>query len=287
MPKVTPTVRMFVPEQWGQIDRFRRFCSKTYSFSERDQRALSGVEAHLIKSLRLQSLAAKLQPNLEIDRSHLERNGYTSAENAAELVTVIEAAILELYSSIDCTAKVLRAIYEPTTRGFKASTRSLFQNPYKLDGSFPTALKDLIAHAGWYKSLVYLRDELTHLATGFVHLDDKTGLVAYHHHGVRESDQPLILTDIFKWLGEMTHQVNGFLGAVFHHLNGTLIDKPIFQICGMVEGRVLHRYLSPSGEITFDSGACGAWVWFDLPEYPTCPFKDCCGAYLNKAHPEG
>ena len=37
--------------------------------------------------------------------------------------------------------------------------------------------------------------------------------------------------------------------------------------------------------ITFDSGACGAWIWFERPKNPACPFKDHCGAYFHKAPP--
>jgi hypothetical protein len=278
---------MFAPERWGQVERFRHFWSTTYSFDERQQRALAGVDAHFVKSVRLQSLASELRPKLEIDRAQLDQQGYTPAENGAELATVIEAAILELYSSIDCTVKVLRAVYGSTTRGFRDSTRSLFQAPNNLEGSFPDTLKTLIAGADWYSRLVHLRDELTHLATGSVHPFDRTGVVAYHHYGLKEGEKPLIVEDIFGWLKIMTEQVNGFLGAVFKQLNDTLEDKSIFQVCGMVEGRILHRYISPAEKLTFDSGSCGAWAWFELPGNPSCPFKDHCGAYLKKAPPQG
>jgi hypothetical protein len=269
------------------VERFSRFCSTTYTFKKHQQRALAGVEEHFVKSLQLRSLAEKLRSNLEIDQAQLNQQGFTAAKNGAELASVIEATILELYSSIDCTAKVLRAIYGPTTQGFKDSTRSLFQAPYKLSGSFPESMKGLIAAADWYLRLRYLRDELTHGATGLVHLNDETGLVAYNHFGLKEGKKPLIINDIFGWLQTTTEQVNGFLGTVFHQLNATLADKPTVQICGIVKSRVLYRYLSPVGDLTFHSGACGAWIWFDRPENPSCPFKDQCGAYLNKAPPQG
>ncbi len=135
-----------------------------------------------------------------------------------------------------------------------------------MSGSFSEALKPLIETAPWYWLLLHLRDELTHLATGGVHLKPETGLVWYVHHRLKEGDKPLVIEDTFGWLYEMIAEVNRFLGAAFHHLNGTLADKPIFQICGMVQGRVLHRWLSPIGESPFDSGACGAGVWFEQPD---------------------
>lgn len=287
MPRVAEKLLMFVPHLWGEVERFRKFCGETYKFNERDQRALSGVGAHFEKSLKLQSLAVKLKPGLAIDAQQLEDNGHTPAENAAELATVIEAAFLELYASIDCTAKILRAIYAPGTRGFKESTRTLFQNPDKLTGTFPEIFKTAIRKAGWYARLLHLRDELTHYSTGSVYGERDTDKVSYIHMGLKEDAKPLILPDVFASLDELTASVNAFLGYIFHHLNATLSDTPVFQLCGMVEGRALHRYVDPSKPLDFNSGRCGAWAWFELPENPTCPFKEFCGAYLDKEPPKG
>lgn len=283
MPKIAPVVRMCAPEHWGQVTIFGKFYGGTYEFNERDQRAVIGLSAHFDKSMRLQSLAGKLKPNLALDWQELEERGFTPADYGAELATVIEAAFLELYSAIDCAVKVLRAIYAKDTRGLKDSTRGLFQDPDKLTGSFPERLKDLIREAVWFKRLVNLRDELTHLSTGDVHWDEKTDLVRYTHRGLKERDQILEFPDVFSTMNELTTGVNQFLGAVFQHLNTTLSNKPVFHMCAMVEGRLLHRYINPAEQITFDSGRCGSWVWFELPGNPTCPFKEFCGAYANKA----
>jgi hypothetical protein len=287
MPKVADRILMWAPEHWGQVDRFQKFSSTTHKFDDRQQRALAGVGAHFDKAQRLMRLAARLAPALELDEAELEEKGFTPAEHARELATVAEAAILELYSSVDCTVKVLRAIYGPGTPGFRDSTRGLFQRISKMAGTFPEALKPCFAEASWYWRLVHLRDELTHLATGHCHLDKETRVIRYDHYGLKQDDKPLVIDDLFAWLGEMSAAVNQFLGAIFHHLNANLVDKPIWQPCGMVEGRMLHRWVSPVGELTFHSGACGAWVWFEQPQNPTCPFAEGCGAYRNKAPPQG
>jgi hypothetical protein len=278
---------MFAPERWGEVDRFQRLYTGTYNLEPRTQRALTGVSAHFGKAIRLSRLAERLRPNLQEDRDQLEEHGFTPAENAAQLATVIEAAILELYSCIDCLVKVLRGVYGPGTRGFKDSTRGFFQGVEKLSGSFPIELKLVVAEAHWYARLQRLRDDLTHLDTGHVRLDDATMVVRYVHYGMKEAGGPLEIEDIFGWFTDTSSQVNAFLGRVFHHLNTTLSEVPVFQMCGMVDGRALHRFVVPRGPITFDSGSCGAWAWFELPENPTCPFKDACGAYLNKAPPQG
>jgi hypothetical protein len=282
MPVIAPALRMFAHELWGEVDKFRHFYATTYTFDERDMRAVGGVQAHFIKFQRLTALAEKLRPNLRIDEVQLDERGFTPADNAGELATVIEAAILELYSSIDCTVKVLRAIYGGTTRGFRDSTRSLFQSIDKLTGEFPDALKPLFANASWYPELLRLRDELTHLATGVVRRNVADGPVYYIHYGLKPDGKPLEIEDVFGWLETMAGHVNAFLGAVFHHLNGNLKDTPIMEPCGMVESRILMRQLSPAGQITFDSGTCMSRIWFELPENPTCPFKDHCGAYRGK-----
>jgi hypothetical protein len=73
--------------------------------------------------------------------------------------------------------------------------------------------------------------------------------------------------------------------SIQHHF---ILNIVTLLIAGKISHLTIERgYLRPLGEITFHSGACGAWVWFELPENPTCPFKDDCGAYLNKAPPQG
>lgn len=287
MPKVAEAILMFTPEQWGEVSKFGKFYSGTFEFDNRVQRSISGVQSHIQKYLTLVSLAKKLEPNLEVDRVELEEQGFTPAANAREIAAVIEAAILELYSSIDCTVRILAAIYMKDSRGFKKSTRGLFQNIDKITGSFPLNLKTTIADASWYWNLLYLRDELTHLETGSVNAHENTKSLRYFHFGIKKSGGTFVLNDVFEWLDNMFEEVNRFLGEVFRHLNECLKDEAVFQICGMVKGRALHRYVSPVGELTFDSGQCGAWTWFDQPENPTCPFKEQCGAYKSKIERTG
>lgn len=265
MPKVAKAILMFTPERWGEVSKFGRFYSGTFEFDKRTQRSISGVESHIQKHLTLVSLAKKLEPNLEADRAQLEEQGFTPAANAQEVAAVIEAAILELYSSIDCTVKVLAAVYKKDSRGFKKSTRRLFQNIESVTG-FPPDLRAAIAGASWYWDLLHLRDELTHLGTGSVHAHENKRALKYFNVGMKKAGEPFVVDDIFEWLNNMFEEVKRFLGIVFSHLNGHLIDEPVYQICGMVEGRMLHRYVSPAGELTFDSGQCGAWIWFDQPE---------------------
>jgi hypothetical protein len=281
MPPRLPTVRLFAPELWGQVDFFSKLYSETYKFSEREQRALAGVAQHFEKALIFQRLANKLKPSLAVDQAELDQRGFTPATNSRELGTVIEATILELYSSIDCTAKVLRAIYGTTSRGFKESTRSLFKNFENIRGTFPNEIKEIIREVTWYVDLLHLRDELTHLGTGSCHLDEKTTSVRYMHVGLKTNGKPLIVDDVFTWLSNLIEAINRFLGLIFHFLRKTLKSTRVMLPCGFVEGRFLMRYVIPTEEITFASGECGSYQWFEQPDAPTCPFVEHCGAYAR------
>jgi hypothetical protein len=281
-PQPLPTVRVFAPELWGEVDRFMNLHGETYKFSGRDSRAVTGVKNHFQKAITLQALAVKLRPGLDVDQQQLETRGYTPALNSYELSAVIEASILELYSSVDCTVKVLRAVYGNGSRSFPESTRRLFNTFEKVTGSFPDKVKEVFREADWYDGLVYLRDELTHLATGSCSLDHKTGIVQYMHLGMRLHGSVYVIEDIFAWLADIISKINGFLGSIFRVLNSTLKSTPVQQTCGFVEGRILLRYLDPTEPLTFDSGRCFAYRWFERPENPTCPFAGNCGAYHRK-----
>jgi hypothetical protein len=285
MPKIAAALKMFNPELWGQVERFKHFYEHTYNLESRDKRAVAGVGNHFMKARTLADLAIKLRPNLQIDRDQLETLGFTPAANSDEIATVIEASILELYATLDCVVKVLRAIYGKTSRGFKDSTRATLEHPEKIEGSFPNPLKTAIADAAWTKRLLHLRDELTHLATGHVHMDHQTSEVRYDHHGLKEGENILSIPDIYAWLESEIELVNALTGVVFHHLNGTLANRESFESCGMAQGKFLWRYVSPVGDLTFDSGRCGAWIWFEKPGETPCPFIPMCGAYQRKAPP--
>lgn len=284
-PRLAKALLMFAPERWGQVDRFAKLYAGTHTFTPRDGRALSGVSAHFEKAQIFKSLAEELKSTLGIDRDELNSQGFTPANHARKLAAVIESFASELYSIVDCTAQVLRAVIGPTTRGFKSSTSNLFTNYQSISG-LPQPIVDALSAAEWYLPLRYLRDELTHRATGQCSLDDDTGLVRYAHYGMRKNDQPLIYEDIFLTMEGNFDAVNLFLGQVFHYLLSTLGDTPVQQMCGITKGRILMRSVLATEPLTFDSGICLSHQWFELPENPDCPFVANCGAYSRtKAQP--
>ncbi len=190
-PRIAPTIRTFCPELWGELEAFASLYSATYKFDAREQRAFAGARQHFEKALVFVGRAASLRPGLDIDRAQLNETGFTPAAHSREMTTVVEAAVVELYSSVDCTAKVLRAIYK-RSRGFKDSTRGLFTGVDAIRGDFPDPLKDAIRGAGWFEQLCFLRDELTHLGTGRCDLPERTDKVVYRHLGVKEGGEPLV-----------------------------------------------------------------------------------------------
>lgn len=277
------TARIFAPEQWGTLEKFSKFYSGTFELKKSGQRSVSGAINHFHKCLILKQLALKLIPNLEKDEAELAQNGYTNAVNSKELSAVIESAILELYSSVDCTRKVITEIYSKKYQGVPNSTRKYFGNinGEKIDKEFPEQLIIAVKEAQWFEEFRELRDELTHLDTGSCHKDKETGKIRYMHSGFSVNGKALIIEDILHQVDQYIAGVNQFTGRVFAFLLEQLEDKPIIQFCGIFNGRMYTRLVSPYEAKDFHSGTCEAKKWFELDENPSCIFVNECGAYKN------
>jgi hypothetical protein len=257
VPKIADALLFFAPERWGEVQKFSNLCSGTYQFDERTRRALGGVGQHYDKALIFRRLADTLAPGLRQDREHLDTHGFTPAKRSSEVAAVFEAAILELYSCIDCAAKLLWAIYGTRTRGFKKSTRSLFLELDNMTGDFPEPLRDAIrGGAAWFPRLLFLRDELTHLGAGRCDLPNGADKPRYMHVGVREAGKVLEIEDALVCLDGQMSAVNLFLGQVFAYLRSTLSNRPVHVMCGMVQGRMLMRMVDPTTPLDFGSGTC-------------------------------
>ncbi len=280
MPNATPNVRTFAPEQWEQVDRFVHFYSGTYEFNTDTKMALAGVVGHFQKALALRELATKLIPNLDLDQKQLDEHGYTPALNSREFSAVLEGVFTELYSSIDCTRKIIVTIYR-RCRKLPDSTRKLFQRVKtgELGKDFPNPLQGAILAATWYEELLLIRDELTHSEIGSCRLDPVSRKISYSHRGINSLGQPLQIEDVFGKIEVFTDGVNIFLGQVFHFLNSTLREHTIDQLCGFFFGRGYLRKLPLSATIDLNSGTCLSRTWFDQEPSYRCPLADTCGAY--------
>lgn len=277
-----PTVRLYAPEAWGELERFAKFYSGSLSLRDTTKRAVSGAVNHFNKAITFKGLAERLKPNLLIDQNELKENGFTPARNSQELSAVIEEIFTELYSSIDCTRKVIFEI-NMQCRGLPDSTRKMFQKVIsgEVGAEFPDPLRNAIKNADWFFELMSMRDELTHLSIGNCSLDPETGLISYMHQGIKKRNGILIIPDVFAEIEKFFIGVNAFLGEVFHYLNSTLKDEPMLQICGIFFGRAYTRHVSPFDSRDFDGGKCDSHIWFDTLEGYRCPFVNSCGAYIS------
>lgn len=274
----------FAPEHWGELQKFKEFYPQTYNLNPNTTKAVSGALNHFSKAIILKNLSFKLKPNLEIDKKELDKNGYSKSINSRELSAVIEAIILELYSSIDCTRKVVGEIYK-NLQGVPNSTRKFFRNALenKLDENFPEQMKKAFKEATWYNEFRKIRDELTHSDTGSCHLNRKTKKVFYTHSGFKIDNKALVIEDIFEKIEETFKDINELLSIVYHFLNSQLSDKEVRQNCGFFDGKVYSQFVKPIDAIDFNSGRCESFEWFEKEENPTCPFTASCGAYLRKS----
>ena len=281
----TPTfVRVFAPELWGQVDKFKQFFATTHDFKPSEKKAVAGVDNHFNKALTLNNLAAKLAPNLRLDNEELATKGYTAATNSSEFSAVIEGVFTELYSSIDCAHTVIYALYKKC-RGVPDSTRKLFERAAKaeLGGDFPAPLLSALQGATWFNELRGIRDELTHSTIGASHLNSETNEISYVHHGVRRNNAPLVIDNVFKKIDEFMQGVNEFLGRVFHFLNAGLKAEPVDVACAFAFDRVYMRKMTIADIVDFNSGICQSNHWFDKELGRRCPLADNCGAYARAA----
>jgi hypothetical protein len=275
-----PTVRVFAPEYWGEVGKFKQFYATTHDFKPDTKKAVSGIRGHYDKAIKLRALAAKLAPNMSIDNAELQEKGFTAAANSQEVSAVLEEVFTELYSSIDCACNVIATIYK-RCRNLPQSTRKLFDRATNGKiGEFPNELVAAFVKAVWYNELRMIRDELTHSDIGSCR-QAQDGKISYMHTGIKRGDSVLIIPDIFAKLDELFNGVNLFLGDVFQFLNQDLKAEPIDAFCGFFFGRGYARKLVIAEQIDFNSGVCQSRQWFDNEPDFRCPFASTCDAYAR------
>jgi hypothetical protein len=279
----TEIIVRFAPNDWGEVERFQQFFKRAANLSNADREALSGVANHFHKAVHLLNVARTIAPNLQEEQKELEERGFTSGRRAAEFTSVVESALTALYSSVDCTRRILKTLY-PKAQGLPESTRKLFQNAAdgKIDLTIPEGIRYALSNAEWFRPLRIVRDALTHTNTGCCSLDRGTGAVRYFHDAFKPICDRTYIDDLMEFVANLRDCLNRFLGCVFRELNRSLEDIETQQMCGIFYGRIYHRFVRPSEAIDFHSGRCGAYEWFELEEHPTCPFVDSCGAYKRR-----
>ncbi len=294
MNTINCIVISFAPDKWGTHDLFKNFYRGTYTFTPDIQYALSGAANHFHKALILLQVAREHIARLNEDKEQLEKYGYTPAQRGKELSALIESILLDLYSSVDCTRKIVTFIYK-SHRGVKQSTRKFFQavKEGKVEETVPVQIRDAFASAHWYSDFRRMRDALTHSDIGACHLDDKSAKVSYMHGALATNTRALVIDDIFSHIDNLIAEINQFMEKIFHFLNSTLEDRDVWQICGIFDGRVYSRWVRPSEAKDFNSGICDSFKWFEKDENPKCPFIGKCEAYgrrnseqINPADPE-
>jgi hypothetical protein len=282
--RIGATVKFKHTNALGALEKFELFHSSTYNFKPTELRALKGSKVHFKKALTLIGVAKDLLPKLDIDEQELRERGFTPADNADRICTLVEAAVMEVYSSLDCVRSILVAVFRSAQGMPTDSTRRFFeriQDGVVFGAPFPMELNQIIRDASWFPELRKWRDSLTHLDTGFISRDKESKLVSYFRPSLKQSENALQHEDIFAWLESTTDRVNRFLGSVFSLLLGRLSQQRVNMLCGFVDGRLLMRSVTYDEETTGVGGECGSAEWFELPENPTCPFSSNCPVYAS------
>lgn len=273
----------FVPSKWGEIDRFAAFYQTTYALPDRIVQCVQGCASHFHRARRLMALVHSLKHTLAMDQQELETTGHSHGDRGTEITALVEASILSLYSSVDASRKIVTEVFKKC-RGLPDSTRKTFQGAAAgtIDLAVPEGIRAAFKNATWYGKFRLVRDAVTHMTPGFCYLT-KEGRMAYMHTGIPRNNKAFYEDDILRYLEELVSDVNSFLGQVFHTLNSGLKNVESWQMCGVFGGRVYSRFVRPHEATDFNSGRCEAFVWFEKPENPKCPFASTCGAYAKKA----
>lgn len=274
-------VRVFAPEAWTQTDFFKIFQGGTHKLKADGVKALSGVSNHFRKASLLYGLAIKILPNLQIDEQELMDKGHTSAINGAELTAVLEEVFTELYASVECIRKVITGIYAGTPKLPTDSTRRFFIRVMndEIGSPFPQELISAVKGCRWFEQLRAIRDELTHADIGHCSTDRENKTVTYMHQGVKDGDSSLVIIDAMRHIDDLASDIDLFARDVFRYLNSQLQPTVVTQICGIFDGRVYVRNLPLDHSLTFHTGECISYAWFEDAEGRRCPFADNCGAY--------
>jgi hypothetical protein len=272
----------FEPDKWGQVRKFSKFYSSTYSLPLYAIIALRGIEGHFHKYFILKELAQKMVPKLVEDHEQLANQGYSPAVRSKELAAIIDTLFCELYSVVDCTRSVLGAIYGKCQNVPTKSTSKLFKNAgeEKIDDKVPSGVKDALKHGqnDWFPRLKEIRDAINHSGIGSCNEDE--GKISYYHDSLGQTPSNVLVNeDVLKYTCELERKVHDFLENVFYSLNMTLDDNETIQYCGIFGGLGYQRTVSISEAKDFNSGRCKSIEQFEKDLMPTCPCINSCGAY--------
>lgn len=276
----------FHPEGWTEARRFGAFCQSSCKSGGRHKfradgrpfQAYQGSYGHLNSFRTLVGLAEQLAPGLVIDKKELEDRGHTAGRNQQALSTVVEVAIKEIYSALECTVNVIHAVYGGRARGFRRSASRFIENKDGTQDSLPPEIR-LSSRDEW-KEVLELRTQLTHWDIGHASIDDN-GRVRYAHFSVKNNGTVFSVEDVFAWLRTLEGRLVEFQERVFGFLNENhMVPGAVQATCGIHRGRFYTRLVDPTEPLTRNSGICQARTWFEKEEgVAPCPLREDCGAY--------
>ena len=283
-PKLANVIH-FVPNKWGQVQKFANFYRMTYRFSSKADLALSGIMGHFYRYNVLIGLSKRLAPELDKEYKESIERGYSDTVHSEELAAIVDSLFCELYSVVDCTRTVIAFVYKNHKCVPTDSTSKLFEyaaigkkvgkkvkSLVYMDERVPLEIRNALAegHNDWFPILKKIRDEINHSSVGFCsdfegrlkgELEPK---ISYFHSGLANIEGNVLVTDdVFKMLSEYEKKINRFLWSVFKALNQTLEDKETEQFCGIFDGRIYKRFVSPHGAVDSHSGRCKSREWFE------------------------
>ena len=274
-------VKMYIPEDWGEIRRFLTFYSTTYEFNNRQIAAAFGIEGQFSRIQLLLNLMENVMPALEEEHKELEEKGISSGFRSKTFSALIESVYIGLYSVLDCLRETLFALYS-TSRGISGkSTSKLFTNALndKIEDTVPKPIRKALAECQWFPKFQELRTTLIHFNVGSCHYDKSKNVISYFNEEIFHGGKPLVIEDVGSEIRTLFQNTNELLGKVFKEINSGLDNGKVLTNCGIYKGRIYQRWISTLDHNSFNSGRCQSKEWFDNNENFKCPLAGECGAY--------
>jgi hypothetical protein len=231
-------------------------------------------------------IVTRILPDLPKDHEELDNMGASRNLNSAEFGAIIEAMLCELYGVCDGLREFLTALYRKVRGVQNKSNEKLFRRAEAREygPEFPEPIREALAEAyrSWFPRLRELRRQIVHAEGGFFHLNSETCAVAYWHGPTVGSRRRQVIEDVTASVRDYDTQVRQLLETVAIHFLAQLAPKPRMYPCGTYLARMYLRMVAPVPDLSFQSGYCASWDWFEKEPEFFCPLAKQCSAYQHK-----
>ncbi|MFA5897623.1 MAG: hypothetical protein WC829_00785 [Hyphomicrobium sp.] len=249
----------------------------------------SAVLSHRDKYELLAAIATDLAARIDRDEVELDTQGYSPALGTRSFAALFETLVAEQYGILDGLRRAATSVFEnvrnlpqgSTKRFFELAGRGVYGTPradHPLAAAFPELTMALAqAHGSWFPLLRQVRTLTTHGEIGSCYRDRAGVAISYRHRAIRE----VFVPDAVHWLNETSAHIFQLTELFYRGCYLALEPAERAMACGMHNGLLYERFVSPSPAISLNDGRCLSRGWFEIRPGAECPMRLSCSAYLR------